>query len=114
VPNYDYICTACGHRMEVAHGIHGQGPEACPVCGGTMRKAPSAPAVHFKGSGWAKKDRGVASSTKAAAKAAGGDGEATSKKSTGSGDGSNSGSADTPSTSTESKPSTPSTAAGND
>ena len=35
-----------------------------------MRKQFAAPAIHFKGSGWAKKDRGGSSSTKAAAKAA--------------------------------------------
>ncbi len=78
MPSYDYICTVCGHRMEVVHGIHAQGPEACPLCGGVMRKALVAPAVHFKGSGWAKKDRGAAASTKAAAKAAAGEGSAAS------------------------------------
>ena len=71
MPTYDYICTACGHQMEVVHGIHGHGPEACPVCGGVMRKGFAAPAVHFKGSGWAKKDRGAAARTKAAAKTGG-------------------------------------------
>ncbi|MDP9483837.1 MAG: hypothetical protein M3P84_11535, partial [Chloroflexota bacterium] len=74
VPTYDYLCTVCGHREETVHGIHGLGPTACPVCGGLMRKAVAAPAVHYKGSGWAKKDRGAAR-TKAAAKAdASGDG----------------------------------------
>ena len=73
MPTYDYICTACGHEMEVVHGIHGHGPEACPVCGGVLRKGFSTPAVHFKGSGWAKKDRGAAARTKAAAKAGGSD-----------------------------------------
>lgn len=69
MPTYDYVCSACGHRMEVVHGIHGQGPETCPVCGGRLRKAVMAPTIHFKGSGWAKKDRGAVSSTKAAASA---------------------------------------------
>lgn len=74
MPTYDYVCGACGHRLEVVHGIHGHGPEVCPVCAGPMRKAFVVPTVHFKGSGWAKKDRGAAASTKAAAKAgAGGD-----------------------------------------
>jgi putative FmdB family regulatory protein len=73
VPTYDYICSACGHRMEVVHGIHGQGPESCPVCGGTMRKAFVAPAVHFKGSGWAKKDRAAGAKKTTAKAAAGGD-----------------------------------------
>ena len=75
MPTYDYVCTVCGHRLEVVHGIHVLGPTTCPVCGGPMRKAFAAPAVHFKGSGWAKKDRGAAVATRAAAKAdAGGDG----------------------------------------
>jgi predicted nucleic acid-binding Zn ribbon protein len=59
--------------MEVVHGIHGHGPETCSVCGGRMRKAFVAPAVHFKGSGWAKKDRGAVSSTKAAKATAAGE-----------------------------------------
>ena len=41
------------------HGIFDDGPKFCPECGaeGTMIKEFSAPIVHFKGSGWAKKDR---------------------------------------------------------
>ena len=68
MPTYDYVCSACGHRLEVVHGIHGHGPERCPVCGAAMRKAFVVPTVHYKGSGWAKKDRGAAKTTKAAAK----------------------------------------------
>ncbi len=79
MPTYDYVCSACGHRIEVVHGIQGHGPAACPVCGGPMRKALNVPAVHFKGSGWAKKDRRAAASTKAAAKTAAG-GEASPTK----------------------------------
>jgi putative FmdB family regulatory protein len=72
MPIYDYICTACDHRADILHGINDPGPKFCPSCGteGTMRKLFSAPSIHFKGSGWAKKDRGGGSSTKAAAKAA--------------------------------------------
>lgn len=59
MPIYDYTCTTCGHVTEVIHGINDAGPRFCPECGaeGTMRKALSAPAVLFKGSGWAKVDR---------------------------------------------------------
>jgi len=58
VPIYDYICGSCGERTEVMHGVHASGPEACPVCGGgPMRKALHPPAIHFKGTGWAKKER---------------------------------------------------------
>jgi putative FmdB family regulatory protein len=64
MPIYDYICSACANRVEVVHGIHGHGPLACPSCGaeGTMKKAFVPPAIHFKGSGWAKKDRAATSS----------------------------------------------------
>lgn len=57
MPIHDYVCESCGHVMEVVHGLHAEGPRECPQCGGPMSKAFSAPAVHFKGSGWAKKDR---------------------------------------------------------
>lgn len=58
MPLYDYDCSACGRRFEVVHGVHAEGPTVCPICGkGPIRKAIAAPAVHFKGSGWAKRDR---------------------------------------------------------
>lgn len=58
MPLYDYDCTACGRRIEVVHGVHAPGPSHCPNCGGgPLKKAITAPAVHFKGSGWAKKER---------------------------------------------------------
>jgi putative FmdB family regulatory protein len=83
VPIYEYRCTSCGHRTDILHGINQQGPNFCPACGAeaTMRKTISAPSIHFRGSGWAKKDRASATKTKAAAKSEGspkpsGDGEA--------------------------------------
>ncbi len=58
MPLYDYDCSACGRRFEVVHGVHAEGPTVCPICGsGPIRKAIAAPAVHFKGTGWAKKER---------------------------------------------------------
>jgi putative FmdB family regulatory protein len=58
MPLYDYDCAACGRRFEVVHGVHADPPTACPLCGkGPIRKAISAPAIHYKGSGWAKKER---------------------------------------------------------
>jgi putative FmdB family regulatory protein len=69
MPVYDYDCAACGRRFEVVHGVHVDGPATCPLCGkGPVRKAISAPAVHYKGSGWAKKER-RASVTSGASKA---------------------------------------------
>jgi putative FmdB family regulatory protein len=62
VPIYDYTCSTCRRVTEVIHGINDHGPKFCPECGaeGTMTKAFVAPTIHFKGTGWAKKDRGTA------------------------------------------------------
>ena len=59
MPIYEYICSACQHRTDILHGINDEGPAFCPNCGaeGTLRKAFAPPAIHFKGSGWAKKER---------------------------------------------------------
>ncbi len=58
MPLYDYDCANCGRRFEVIHGVHADSPTTCPLCGGgPVRKAITAPAVHYKGSGWAKKER---------------------------------------------------------
>jgi putative FmdB family regulatory protein len=58
MPAYDYDCAACGRRFEVSHGVHADPPTACPLCGsGPVRKAITAAAIHYKGSGWAKKER---------------------------------------------------------
>ena len=63
MPLYDYDCAACGRRFEVIHGVHAPGPTTCPLCGkGPVRKAITAAAVHYKGSGWAKKERRATSS----------------------------------------------------
>ena len=62
MPIYDYTCSKCRRSPEVIHGINDHGPQFCPECGaeGTMTKAFIAPAIHFKGTGWAKKDRSSA------------------------------------------------------
>ncbi len=67
MPIYDYVCASCHQKTEVIHGIEAPGPRFCPSCGaeGTLRKTFAAPTVHFKGSGWAKKDRSSASRTRA-------------------------------------------------
>ena len=67
MPTYDYVCANCGHRFEVIHGVDAAGPEECPVChSGPARKGFAPPTIHFKGSGWAKMDRGAARRSKAA------------------------------------------------
>ena len=94
MPIYEYACTACDHRTDILHGLNDPGPQFCPSCGreGTMRKLFAPPTIHFKGSGWAKKDRGGSGAgTKASASSTGGDGASESKGSdSSSGDGSRS------------------------
>jgi putative FmdB family regulatory protein len=87
VPIYDYVCSNCRHRTEVIHGINDPGPRFCPACGaeGTLTKAFSAPTVHFKGSGWAKKDRSSASSARTKAASASSASDAAGTSSTGDG-----------------------------
>lgn len=69
MPLYDYRCAACDRQVEVMHGIHERGPDACEACGGAMKKVLSPPTIHFKGSGWAKKDAAASTATKAKPKA---------------------------------------------
>ena len=57
MPYYDYVCAECGNEIEVMHSVHADGPTVCPKCGGSLKKTFAAPAVHFKGSGWARKER---------------------------------------------------------
>jgi putative FmdB family regulatory protein len=66
MPIYDYTCSNCRKVTEVIHGINDPGPKFCPECGaeGTMTKKFVAPTIHFKGSGWAKKDRSTARASK--------------------------------------------------
>jgi putative FmdB family regulatory protein len=72
MPIYGYRCGSCGHEIDVVHAIDALGPTTCTVCGGAMRKMLSTPAIHFRGSGWAKKDASASTSSgRAAAKAEG-------------------------------------------
>ncbi|HEY6057249.1 MAG TPA: FmdB family zinc ribbon protein [Candidatus Limnocylindrales bacterium] len=73
MPIYEYVCSACDHRADILHGRHDPGPHFCPACGksGTMRKTFAPPAIVFKGTGWARKDRAAStrSATKSSARA---------------------------------------------
>lgn len=61
LPIHDYVCSNCGYSIEVMHSVHSQGPDVCPKCGGPMKKTLAVPSVHYKGTGWARKDRSTAS-----------------------------------------------------
>jgi putative FmdB family regulatory protein len=52
MPIYEYLCGKCGKKTEVIQRV-GEAPiRVCPHCGGRLKKAISAPAIQFKGSGW--------------------------------------------------------------
>jgi putative FmdB family regulatory protein len=63
MPIYEYRCSACDHLSEMLMGLNDPPPLFCPSCGaeGTLRKAFAPPTIHFRGSGWAKKDRSTTS-----------------------------------------------------
>lgn len=52
MPLYEYECDACRHRFEKIQKFSDPPVETCPVCGGTVHKLMSSPAIQFKGSGW--------------------------------------------------------------
>lgn len=52
MPIYEYDCGKCGRRTEAIQRM-GEAPlRTCPHCGGRLKKAISAPAIQFKGTGW--------------------------------------------------------------
>lgn len=52
MPLYDYQCSRCQHVVEVRHGFNDAYAEACPACGGEMKRIISPAPVIFKGSGF--------------------------------------------------------------
>src|SRR5215471_3899766 len=58
MPIYEYVCTKCGRKTEVIQRMGDKAIAHCPNCGGKVKKAISAPAIQFKGSGWYVTDYG--------------------------------------------------------
>jgi putative FmdB family regulatory protein len=53
MPIYEYVCDACGKTTEVIQRMKAAPLRICPHCGGKkLKKAFSAPAIQFKGSGF--------------------------------------------------------------
>jgi putative FmdB family regulatory protein len=52
MPLYEYQCDACGRRFELIRKFSDPPLDACPTCGGPVRKLVSSPAFQFKGSGF--------------------------------------------------------------
>ena len=52
MPLYEYQCKSCHTKTERIQKFSDPPLTVCPHCGGEMEQLLSAPAAHFKGSGW--------------------------------------------------------------
>jgi putative FmdB family regulatory protein len=52
MPIYEYVCGRCQKKTEVIQSMNDAPLKVCLHCGGRLKKAFSAPAIQFKGSGW--------------------------------------------------------------
>jgi putative FmdB family regulatory protein len=52
MPIYEYVCDSCDRKTEAIQRVGERPLRICPHCGGKLKKAFSAPAIQFKGSGW--------------------------------------------------------------
>jgi putative FmdB family regulatory protein len=66
MPIYEYVCEACGERLEQLQRMSDPPLTLCPRCGGALKRAVSAPAFQFKGSGWYVSDYAKKSSVDSA------------------------------------------------
>lgn len=73
VPIYEYECESCDERFELMQKFSDKPVKKCPKCGGAVHKVLSAPALHFKGTGWYVTD--YASPERKKAQKADGDGK---------------------------------------
>jgi putative FmdB family regulatory protein len=72
MPIYEYRC-ANGHAFEVFQSMSDEPVAECIECGAACERVLSAPAVHFKGSGFYTTDYARKGGKKAAATDSGGD-----------------------------------------
>ena len=58
MPTYDYRCDACGHELELFHGMSEDPVTTCPDCGEEKlrRRIGSGAGIIFKGSGFYETD----------------------------------------------------------
>jgi putative FmdB family regulatory protein len=52
MPLYEYLCHSCGKKFEVIQKFVDEPLKIHEDCGGEAERLISAPAFHFKGSGW--------------------------------------------------------------
>jgi putative FmdB family regulatory protein len=60
MPVYEYVCRACGHRIEELQRMGAGAPGPCPECGGELRRAYGRVGVRFSGWGFSRTDSLVA------------------------------------------------------
>ena len=71
MPTYEYVCTACGHRLEAVQRFTDEPLTECPECGSALRKVYGPVGIVLKGSGFYKNDsRTVAGSNGSGSKGA--------------------------------------------
>lgn len=67
MPIYEFACQDCGYEFEKIQSFSDSSTPGCPNCQGRhVQRRMSAPAIHFKGSGWYitdSKNAGKASAT---------------------------------------------------
>ena len=51
MPNYCYTCPRCGHTATINTTVAARDHQWC-ICGWMLARVWSAPAIHFKGSGF--------------------------------------------------------------
>ncbi len=58
MPTYDYLCEACGHRLEIFQSITESAKRKCPKCGKLklQRQIGAGAGILFKGSGFYQTD----------------------------------------------------------
>ena len=52
MPIYEYKCEKCGATFEILQKVNSPVQKKCILCGGSVKKTLSPPALQFKGSGW--------------------------------------------------------------
>ena len=59
MPNYDYVCKACGRRFTIFQMMKDGKKKKCPFCGelALKRLIGSGSGVIFRGDGWPDQDR---------------------------------------------------------
>ncbi|MBW7894025.1 MAG: zinc ribbon domain-containing protein [Opitutaceae bacterium] len=73
MPTYDYVCTKCGHELEIFQSMKDDPLKKCPACKkqGLKRLLGSGAGLIFKGSGFYITDYKKKSGTPDAAKSGG-------------------------------------------